>query len=68
MTVWTHGTDTLEVFLEYLNQIDSTGQIKFLMQVQNDYGLEFKDFKFKSESDKITVITFAKPTNSSIFL
>lgn len=68
MTVWTHGTDTLEVFLEYLNQIDSTGQIKFLMQVQNDYGLEFKDLKFKSESDKITVITFAKPTNSSIFL
>ena len=29
LTIWTHGSDTLESFLDYLNQIDSTGKIKF---------------------------------------
>ena len=26
-TIWTHGSDTLESFLDYLNQIDSAGKI-----------------------------------------
>ena len=25
LTIWAHGTDTLESFLGYVNQIDSTG-------------------------------------------
>ena len=32
LTVWTHRSDTLERFLDNLNQIDSTGKIKFTMQ------------------------------------
>ena len=28
LTIWRHGSDTLESFLDYLSQIDSTGKIK----------------------------------------
>ena len=38
LTICTHGTDTLEPFLDYLNQIDSAGQIKFTMQVEYEDG------------------------------
>ena len=31
LTIWIQGSDTLESFLDYLNQIDSTDQIKFTM-------------------------------------
>ena len=47
LTIWTHGSDTLESFLYYLNQIDSTGQITFAMQVQDQDGIEFLDLKLK---------------------
>ena len=46
LTIWTHGS--LESFLDYLNQIDSTGKIKFTMQVQDKDGIEFLDLKLKS--------------------
>ena len=29
LIIWTHGSDTLELILDYLNQIDSTSKIKF---------------------------------------
>ena len=47
LTIWTHGSDTLESFLYYLNQIDSTGKITFTMQVQDQDGIEFLDLKLK---------------------
>ena len=31
-SVWTHNTNTLPAFLDYLNNIDSTGKIKFTIQ------------------------------------
>ena len=42
LTIWTHGSDTLESFLDYLNQINSTGKIKFTMQVQGEDGIVFR--------------------------
>ena len=42
LTIWTHDSDTLESFLDYLNQIDSTGKIKFTMQVQGEDGTVFR--------------------------
>ena len=63
LTIWTHGSDTLESFFDYLNQIDSTGKIKFTMQVQDEDGIEFLDLKPKLENSKIAVDVFAKPTN-----
>ena len=47
LTIWTHGTDTLQSFLDYLNQIDSTGKIKFPMQVQVEDEVDFLDPKLK---------------------
>ena len=64
----THGSDTLESFLDYLNQIDSTGKIKLTMQVQDEDGMGFLDLKLKLENSKITVDVFAKPTKSFTYV
>ena len=50
LTIWTNGTGTLESFLDYLHQIDSTGNIKFTMQVQDEDAIEFFDLKVKPEN------------------
>ena len=68
LTIWTHGSDTLESFLDYLNQIDSTGKIKFTMQVQDENGIEFLHLKLKLENGKIGVDVFAKPINSFTYV
>ena len=47
LTIWTHGSDTLESFLDYLNQIDSKGKIKLTMQVQDEDAIELLDLKLK---------------------
>ena len=58
----------MEWFLDYLNQIDSTGKIKFIMQVQGEYGIEFLDLKLKLENSTIAVDVSDKPTNSSKYV
>ena len=63
-SVWTHNINTLPAFLDYLNNIDSTGKIKFAMQIADENGLEFLDLKLKmNENNKITIDVFSKPTN-----
>ena len=64
LTIWIHGSDTLESFLDYLNQIDSTGKIKFTMQVQDKDGIEFLDLRFKLQNSEIAADVFTKPTNT----
>ena len=68
LKIWTHGSDTFESFLDDLNQIDSTGKIKFTMQVQDEDGIEFLDLKLKLENSKIAVDVFSKPTNSFTYM
>ena len=68
LTIWTHGSDSLETFLDYLNQIDSTGKIKFTTQVQDEDGIVFLDLKLKVENSKITVDAFAKSTSSFTYM
>ena len=58
LTIWTQDSNTSESFLDYLNQIDSTRNIKFTIQVQDDDGIEFLDLKRKSENSKIAVDVF----------
>ena len=48
-TLWEHGTDTLPSFLDYLNGMDTTGKIKFAMEIASKNGLEFLDLKLKIE-------------------
>ena len=50
------------------NQIDSTGKIKFTMQIQDEEGIEFLDIKLKLENSKIVVDVFSKPTNSFTYV
>ena len=59
LVTYTHGSDTLESFLDYCNQTDSAGKIKFTMQVQNEDGIEFLDAKLKLGNSKIAADVFA---------
>ena len=64
-SVWTHNINILSAFLDYLHNIDSTGKIKFSMQIADENGFEFLDFKLKmNENSKVTVDIFSKPINS----
>ena len=45
--VWAHVSGALNFFLDYLNNLDDTGKIKFMMQVADETGLEFLDLKLK---------------------
>ena len=54
--VWTHDTAKLASFLDYLNNIDETGKIKFIMQIVDEInGLEFLDLKIRCLNGKISV-------------
>ena len=62
---WEHGTDTLPSFLDYLNNVDEVGKIKFTMEIADqEKGLEFLDLGIKCVYGKLSVGVFAKPTNS----
>ena len=63
-TLWEHGVDTLPSFLDYLNGMDTTGKIKFTMEIASENGLEFLGLKWKIAEGKIRVDVYAKPTNS----
>ena len=67
-TICTHSSDTLELFLDYLNQIDSTGKIKFIMQVKDEDGIEILVLKLRLENSTIPVGAFAKTTNSLLYM
>ena len=45
--VWAHGCGTFNLFLNYFNNLDDTGKIKFTMQVADENGLEFLDLRLK---------------------
>ena len=54
--VWTHDTAKLASFLDYLNNIDETGKIKFIMQIVDEInGLEFLDLTIRCLNGKISV-------------
>ena len=62
---WERGTDTLPSFLDYLNNVDEGGKIKFTMEIADqEKGLEFLDLGIKCVDGKRSVGVFAKPTNS----
>ena len=65
--LWEHGTDTLSSFLDYLNGMDTTGKIKFTMDIAGENGSEFLDLKLKIAEVKIRVDVYAKPTDSSSY-
>ena len=63
-SVWTHHINT-----HHINNIDSTGKIKFTVQIADENGLEFLDPKLKiNESNKITIDVFSKATCSFTYV
>ena len=67
--VWTHDTAKLPSFLDYLNNIDGTGKIKFTMQITDDAnGLQFLDLKITCLNGKLSVSVYSKPTNSFTYV
>ena len=67
--VWTHDTAKLPSFLNYINNIDDTGKIKFTMQIADDVnGLEILDLKITCHNGKLSVDVYSKPANSFTFV
>ena len=62
--LWEHGTTSLSSFLDYLNTMEKTGEIKFTMPIAGDAGLESLDLKLKMIEGKIRVDVYPKSTNS----
>ena len=67
--VWPHTLEELQIFLNYMNNIDQIKKIQFTMEVAKD-SLEFLDLKltFDKESKKISVDVFSKATNSFTYV
>ena len=66
---WEHGTDKLPSFLDYLNNVDEAGKIKFTMEIADqEKGLELLDLRSKCVDGKLSVDVFAKPTNSFTYV
>ena len=66
--VWTQSEDELTTFETYMNSIDSTGKIKF--ELVKGSGLDFLDLnlRFNSDTCRIEVDVYAKPTNSFTYV
>ena len=67
--LWPHGRESVVLFLDYINTLDPTEKIKFIMEVAEPGNyLEFLDLKRKWENGKITVDVHSKPTNSFTYV
>ena len=66
--VWAQVSAVLKLFLDYLNNLDDTGKIKFTMQIADETGLEFLDLKLKIVEGKINVDVYSKRTNSFTYV
>ena len=58
--LWNHSLEELQKLFEFVNNVDTTGKIKFTMSV--DLSLHIDEHK------KICVDVFAKPTNRFIYV
>ena len=67
--VWTHDTAKLPSFLDYPDNIDDAGKIKFTMQIADDVNrIEFLDLKITCLNGKLSVDVYSKPTNSFTYV
>ena len=67
--LWNHSLEELQKFFEFMNNVDTTGKIKFTMAVVNESVLQFLDLRLHiGEHSKICVDVFAKPTNSFTYV
>ena len=67
--VWPHFAEDLNLFFNYMNNIDRTKKIQFTMEVRK-YVSQFLDLKLKFDKQhkRILVDVFAKATNSFTYV
>ena len=64
-----HGTDTRPSFLDYLNNVNEAGKIKFTVKIADqEKCLEFLNLRIKSVKGKLSVDVFSEPTNSFTYV
>ena len=68
--IWIFALNELEQFVDYVNNLDNTGKIKFELTTGTDEGLNFLDLnlKFNKDTGRIEVNVYAKPTNSFTYV
>ena len=67
--LWPHGRESLVLYLDYVNTLDPTQKIKFIMEVAEPGNyLEFLDLQLKWENGKIMVDVQSQPTNSFTYV
>ena len=67
--VWTHDTAKFPSYLDYLNNIDETGKIEFMMQIADEVNrLESLDLKIKCLNGKLSIDVYSKPTNNFTYV
>lgn len=60
--LWTHGTDQLEEFHDYLN--NQQPQIQFTKEVENDNHINSLDVLVKKENRRFKMAVYRKPTHT----
>ena len=67
--VWPHSAEDLNLFFNYMNNIDRIKKIQYTMEIAKDV-LEFLDLKLKFDEElkRILVDIFAKATNSFTYV
>ena len=69
IALWIHSNEDANHYLDYLNTIDASGNIRFTVETETEIGLDFLDVRLKLKGcNKITVDVYSKPTNSLIFV
>ena len=69
MTYLLPGNMELPSFLDYLNNLDEAGKIKFTMEIADqEKGLEFLDLRIKCVDGKLSVDIVAKATNTFTYV
>ena len=65
--LWNYSLEELQKLFGYMNNVDTTGKIKFTVSVANELVLKFVGLCLHiDERNKICVDVFAKPTNSYV--
>ena len=69
IALWIHNDKDANHCLDHLNKIDTSGQIRFTMQTENENDHEVLNLKLKLKGcKKMTVKVHSKPTNSFTYV
>ena len=69
IALWIHSDEDINHDLDFLNTINASGEIRFIMQTENEYVLAFLNLRLKLRGcNKITVDVYSKLTNNFTYV